>query len=78
MLIFVMVRPGIVHVRTVAESLKNATLGYIVHVCSRPFFFPHREEIESRLSVPPFSNAFVAVRSSGTDEDSAAHSFAGV
>ena len=36
-----------------------------------------REIIEERLSQPTFSTGFVAVRSSGTDEDSASHSFAG-
>ncbi len=35
-------------------------------------------EVMLRLSDPPFQGAMVAVRSSGTDEDSAAHSFAGV
>ena len=33
--------------------------------------------LQQRLSAEPFSNNFVAVRSSGTDEDSSAHSFAG-
>ena len=36
-----------------------------------------REQITSRLSVPPFRDSYVAVRSSGTDEDSGSHSFAG-
>ena len=38
-----------------------------------------REQITSRLSVPPFRDSYVAVRSSGTDEDldPASHSFAG-
>ena len=36
-----------------------------------------REQITSRLTVPPFRDSYVAVRSSGTDEDSASHSFAG-
>lgn len=36
-----------------------------------------RGEIETRLASETFANKFVAVRSSGTDEDSAAHSFAG-
>ena len=36
-----------------------------------------REEIERRLTSDTFSDRFVAVRSSGTDEDSASHSFAG-
>ena len=35
------------------------------------------EELCQRLSQEPFSESFVAVRSSGTDEDSATHSFAG-
>lgn len=35
------------------------------------------EQIRQRLSVSPFAGAMVAVRSSGVDEDSAAHSFAG-
>ena len=35
------------------------------------------EAITERLATPTFSDRFVAVRSSGTDEDSAAHSFAG-
>ena len=35
------------------------------------------KELEERLTCVPFSEGFVAVRSSGTDEDSAAHSFAG-
>lgn len=35
------------------------------------------KELEERLTCSPFSESFVAVRSSGTDEDSAAHSFAG-
>lgn len=35
------------------------------------------EEVASRLLAPPFEGSFVAVRSSGTDEDSASHSFAG-
>lgn len=34
-------------------------------------------QIRERLSAPPFDGALVAVRSSGTDEDSSAHSFAG-
>ncbi len=42
-----------------------------------PFASHPRDEIVERLSQPPFSDSFVAVRSSGTDEDSAAHSFAG-
>ena len=33
--------------------------------------------IRERLSATPFEGAVVAVRSSGTDEDSASHSFAG-
>lgn len=33
--------------------------------------------ITRKLSCSPFSMNFLAVRSSGTDEDSAAHSFAG-
>ena len=37
-----------------------------------------RDEIASRLKESPFSDSFVAVRSSGTDEDSSAHSFAGI
>ena len=37
-----------------------------------------REIIEEKLSQPTFSTGFVAVRSSGTDEDSASHSFAGL
>ena len=37
-----------------------------------------RDEIASRLRESPFSDSFVAVRSSGTDEDSSAHSFAGI
>ena len=36
-----------------------------------------KDEVMRRLAVLPFDGAFVAVRSSGTDEDSAAHSFAG-
>ncbi len=35
------------------------------------------EQISSRLGTRPFKEEFVAVRSSGTDEDSASHSFAG-
>ena len=35
------------------------------------------EELRQRLAQEPFSDSFVAVRSSGTDEDSATHSFAG-
>lgn len=35
------------------------------------------DELTLRLSNQPFEDMFVAVRSSGTDEDSAAHSFAG-
>lgn len=35
------------------------------------------DEVAERLSAPPFKDEFVAVRSSGTDEDSATHSFAG-
>ena len=35
-------------------------------------------EVRGRLLAPPFRGAMVAVRSSGTDEDSAAHSFAGM
>ena len=35
------------------------------------------KELTLYLSQEPFSKSFVAVRSSGTDEDSAAHSFAG-
>jgi pyruvate,water dikinase len=35
------------------------------------------EEIKQRLEEDPFRDSFVAVRSSGTDEDSATHSFAG-
>ena len=37
-----------------------------------------QEEISRRLSSPPFEGALVAVRSSGTDEDSPTHSFAGI
>lgn len=33
--------------------------------------------IKEQLSAAPYEGAMVAVRSSGTDEDSAAHSFAG-
>ena len=36
-----------------------------------------REQITSKLAVQPFRDSYVAVRSSGTDEDSASHSFAG-
>ena len=54
----------------VTQSLKEIIQTLLISLC--------RAEIESRLSVPPFSGAFVAVRSSGTDEDSAAHSFAGL
>ena len=36
-----------------------------------------QEELHHRLAQEPFSDSFVAVRSSGTDEDSATHSFAG-
>jgi len=36
-----------------------------------------KEEVIRRLAAPPFEGALVAVRSSRTDEDSAAHSFAG-
>ena len=36
------------------------------------------EEMTRRLCAPPFHGVFVAVRCSGTDEDSAAHSFAGL
>ena len=36
-----------------------------------------REEIEGKLASEVFADRFVAVRSSGTDEDSASHSFAG-
>lgn len=35
------------------------------------------QAITARLMESPFSDHFVAVRSSGTDEDSASHSFAG-
>ena len=35
------------------------------------------EEMRRRLGGTPFRDGFVAVRSSGTDEDSSAHSFAG-
>ena len=34
-------------------------------------------ELNQHLAQEPFSTSFVAVRSSGTDEDSATHSFAG-
>ena len=34
--------------------------------------------LQEHLSASPFADSFVAVRSSGTDEDSAAHSFAGM
>ncbi len=36
-----------------------------------------KDEIAQRLGQAPYSDGFVAVRSSGTDEDSSAHSFAG-
>ncbi len=36
-----------------------------------------KDEIAQRLGQSPYSDGFVAVRSSGTDEDSSAHSFAG-
>lgn len=36
-----------------------------------------REEVLGRLSAAPFEGSMVAVRSSGTDEDSTSHSFAG-
>ena len=35
------------------------------------------EAIVESLATPSFADRFVAVRSSGTDEDSASHSFAG-
>jgi pyruvate,water dikinase len=35
------------------------------------------QELQGRLSTPPFNDSFLAVRSSGTDEDSSSHSFAG-
>ena len=35
------------------------------------------EELRQHLAQEPFSESFVAVRSSGMDEDSATHSFAG-
>jgi phosphoenolpyruvate synthase/pyruvate phosphate dikinase len=34
------------------------------------------QELQGRLSTPPFNDSFLAVRSSGTDEDSSSHSFA--
>ena len=34
-------------------------------------------ELRDHLCMPPFIEKFVAVRSSGTDEDSTFHSFAG-
>lgn len=35
------------------------------------------QSLKDKLSTSPFFETFVAVRSSGTDEDSSAHSFAG-
>ena len=46
-------------------------------IMSSPLPTKLREEISSRLARDPFADSYVAVRSSGTDEDSSAHSFAG-
>ena len=53
-----------------AEAVKNA-------ISSAPFPPALEEAIVAKLATPTFEGRYVAVRSSGTDEDSASHSFAG-
>lgn len=60
------------------SDLKSSTAAIRSRILSAPFPATLREEVSARLSQTPFSDNFVAVRSSGTDEDSAAHSFAGI
>lgn len=56
--------------KTSAQSVQSVILDSTVP--------PSLEEaIKARLATPIFADRFVAVRSSGTDEDSASHSFAG-
>ena len=60
-----------------AEDLPASTARIVGSVMRADVPRQLREEIASRLAVPPFRDCYVAVRSSGTDEDSASHSFAG-
>ena len=53
-----------------AEAIRDA-------ICSAPFPPSLEEAILAKLATPTFDGRYVAVRSSGTDEDSASHSFAG-
>ena len=46
-------------------------------ITSAPFPSTLEEAILAKLATPTFDSRYVAVRSSGTDEDSASHSFAG-
>ena len=55
---------------TSAEAIQDSIL-------SAPFPPSLEEAILAKLATPTFDGRYVAVRSSGTDEDSASHSFAG-
>ena len=63
-----MVDPG--DLKTGAEAIQDS-------VISAPFPPSLEEAILAKLATPTFDGRYVAVRSSGTDEDSASHSFAG-
>lgn len=59
-------------------DLKASAEAIQQHICnnaSTPTFL--QEAIAMKLATPTFTERFVAVRSSGTDEDSSSHSFAG-
>ncbi|XP_065843613.1 rifampicin phosphotransferase-like [Oscarella lobularis] len=61
----------------VDDDLERAATAVEAAFESSPLPDALESEIASRLDRSPFVDHFVAVRSSGTDEDSAAHSFAG-
>ena len=58
-------------------DLKASLAAIQTLLMSSPIPASLKEAIAEKLAQPPFLDRFVAVRSSGTDEDSAAHSFAG-
>ena len=60
-----------------ASDLQASSEASSKAIMSGVFSSDLKDELVVRLSAAPFKGTFVAVRSSGTDEDSAAHSFAG-
>ena len=59
------------------NHLEESTSSAQSAITGAPFSAELQQLISARLSESLFSSHYVAVRSSGTDEDSANHSFAG-